>query len=254
MFSSKPVSDPHCDRFAFEVTDVDALARTVALVLIQEYELAQSLILGAPPSGSAAVSSAEVNEIVSRRLLGPPAHHRDGFLFQIMMWLSSHIDIPPDDLIAPPHSQPAAKGQDSIIVHRANTSVHSISICEDKATENPRDTIRNLVWPEITDYESGGRDDELRSSIITTLGTAGIATAEATKLIRGISWAGNRRYRVRVTVDDTKPNKTMFKGFASLTPNGKADCRGETVCLPKLREWMDTFAAKVEAELRALAT
>jgi len=171
-----------------------------------------------------------------------------------MMWLSSHIDLPPDDLIAPPHSQPAAKGQDSIIVHRAKTSVHSISICEDKATESPRSTIRDLVWPEITDYESGGRDDELRSSIITTLGTAGISTAEAIKLIRGITWAGNRRYRVRVTVSVAEPNRTMFKGFAALTPNGKVDCRGETVYLPQLRSWMDSFSAKVETELRFLAT
>jgi hypothetical protein len=254
MFSSKPVSDPHCDRFAFEVNDVDTLARTVALVLIQEFDLAKSLILGSPPSGSAGLSASEISLIINRRLKIPHQHHRDGFLFQLMMWLSSHIDLPPDDLIALPHSQPSAKGQDSIIVHRSQTSVNAISICEDKATKSPRTTINSKVWPEIKDYEGGGRDDELRSSVIATLGTAGISTSEATKLIRSITWSGNRRYRVRVTVGDTEPNKTMFMGFAKLTPNGKADCRGETVYLPQLRSWMDSFSAKVETELRLLAT
>lgn len=253
MFSSNPVSDIHCDRIAFEVTDIDMLARTVALVLIQEYELAKCLILGTTPGDSADISAADINKIVARRLQGPPIFHRDGFLFQIMMWLSSHLDLAPDDLIALPHSQPAAKGQDSIIVHRSTASVHAISICEDKATENPRTTIKNQIWPEITDYESGGRDDELRSSIIATLGTAGIPVADATKLIRGITWSGKRRYRVRVTVENSRLSMLMFKGFATLTPNGRADCRGETVYLPQLRKWMDAFSLKVETELRSLA-
>jgi hypothetical protein len=253
MFSSNPVSDIHCDRLAFEVTNIDTLARTVALVLIQEYELAKCLILGTTPGDSAAISAADIDKIVARRLHGPPKFHRDGFLFQIMMWLSSHLDLTPDDLIALPHSQPAAKGQENIIVHRSSASVHAISICEDKATVNPRTTIKNKIWPEITDYESGGRDDELRSSIIATLGTAGIPVAEATKLIRGITWSGKRRYRVRVTVKNSTISRFMFKGFATLTPNGKADCRGETVYLPQLRKWMDGFALKVETELRSLA-
>lgn len=253
MFSSTIIDDSHCHRVAFEVTDIDALAQAVALVLVQEFELAKSILLGIQPLGTAGLSGAEIDQIIIRRLLNPHQFHRDGYLFQLMMWLSSHLDLPADDLISLPHSQPSAKGQDSIIVHRTTTSVHALSICEDKATKSPRNTITAQVWPEIKDYESGGRDDELRSSIIATLGTAGIPMTEAISLIRGISWAGNRRYRVRVTVGDTVVSEKMFDGFASLTPNGKKDCRGETVLLPLVRKWMNGFASKVESELRALA-
>jgi len=65
-----------------------------------------------------------------------------------------------------PHAQVSANEQDSIVVHRADGAVVALSICEDNATESPRDTVRDEVWPEIRDYEEGGRRDDLRSNLI----------------------------------------------------------------------------------------
>jgi hypothetical protein len=66
-----------------------------------------------------------------------------------MIWLAAYLDLADGDLVALPHSQASAKGQDSIVVHRKEDAAVAISICEDKATTNPRDTVRDDVWPEI---------------------------------------------------------------------------------------------------------
>lgn len=251
MLRLNHVDDTHCQGIVFEVTDIDALARTIAFVLVQEYELARQLVTGdSPPTGAITLENGDIEDIIQRRLHPTVDYHRDGFLFQLMMWLAAHLDLEDGDIVALPHSQGSAKGQDSIIVHRSERAVVALTICEDKATENPRDTVREEVWPEIEDYEKGERHDELRSNIIATLGTSGIPMTEAVDLIRGISWAGKRRYRVRVTVEPNRRTSKLFNGFDEIVSGGSEMRRGETVPLPSLRTWMTTLAGKIESELR----
>ena len=255
MLKRAQVDDDYCQGVAFSITDEDALARTVALVLVQEYDLARRILTGEVSKDEGKLpriilGEDEVENIVARRLRPPVAYHRDGFLFQLLMWLGAHLDLDSGDLVALPHVQASAKGQDSIVVHRAEGAIVALSICEDKATENPRETVRDKVWPEIRDYEAGGRRDELSSNIITVLGLGGIPLNEAEALVRRISWEGMRRYRVRVTVEGERA-KGLFKGFEELVSGGVEHRRGETVRIPKLREWMTKFADKVETELRS---
>ena len=254
MLSLNKIDDDYCQGIEFYVTDVDSLAKTIALVLIQEYDMARKLVTGNTFSeDTAQFDQDEIEDIIQRRLHPKDVYHRDGFLFQLMMWLAAHLDLQEGDLVALPHSQGSAKGQDSIVVHRSTDAVVALTICEDKATENPRNMVRNEVWPEIEEYEQGGRRDELRSNIIATLGTGGIPSAEAQNLIRGISWAGKRRYRVRVTVEPNQRTSKLFKGFEEIVKGDNEMRRGETTTLPSMRDWMTTFAEKIEIELRKFA-
>lgn len=253
MLKMSLVDDGFCQGVAFDVTDIDALARAIAFVLVQEFSLAKQLAIDADsPIPAPELESSDIDDIVARRLKPVDKYHRDGLLFQLIMWLAVHLDLQDGDLVALPHSQGSAKGQDSLIVHRAADSVVALSICEDKATENPRDTVRDSVWPEIKLYESGGRRDELRSGIIATLGTGGVTTEEAERLIRSISWKGRRRYRVRVTLQEIRSSR-LFDGFSDLVLGGNEMRRGETLLLPTMRPWMDDLALRVEAQLRTLA-
>jgi hypothetical protein len=77
--------------------------------------------------------------------------------------------------------------------------------------------------------------------------------AEAVKMIRHISWAGKRRYRVRVTVEPNKQTSALFKGFDEIVSGARELRRGETVSLPAMRDWMTMLAGKVESELRSFA-
>jgi hypothetical protein len=126
-----------------------------------------------------------------------------------------------------------------------------MSICEDKATENSQHTVQYKVWPEVTEYEQGGRWDELKSAIIGTLGLAGVSMDEGARLVRAINWDGKRRYRVRVTVDGPR-TASLFAGFDARVTGSAERRRGETVPVGDLRTWMTAFAAEVEAEVRAL--
>jgi len=254
LFSYREIDDEYCQGIVFDVTDVDSLAKTIALVLIQEFDIARTLVTGNSSLANAVqLEQGDIEDIIQRRLHPTVIYHRDGFLFQLMMWLGAHLDLKDGDLVALPHSQGSAKGQDSIIVHRSTDAVVALTICEDKATENPRDMVRDEVWPEIEEYEQGGRRDELRSNIIATLGTGGIPSAEAQNLIRGISWAGKRRYRVRVTVEPNQRTSKLFKGFEEIVNGDNEMRRGETTTLPSMRNWMTTLAEKVENELRSFA-
>jgi hypothetical protein len=247
------LDDDYCQGVSFSITDEDALAEAIALVLVKEFTLAKAVLSGAPVEDDEPVLEAdEIEDIVNRRLKPPDVYHRDGFLFQLMMWLAAHLDLEEGDLVAIPHSQAAGKGQDSIVVHRTDGAVVALSICEDKATENPRNTVREDVWPEIRDYEAGGRRDELRSNIIATLGLGGVSADEATRLVRRISWDGARRYRVRVTVERSRTRR-LFKDFETIVTGDRDRRRGETIHLPHLRAWMTQLAGKVEAELRTYA-
>ena len=254
MLSLNKIDDDYCQGIDFDITDIDSLAKTIALVLIQEYDIARNLVTGnAFSEDTAQFDQDEIEDIIQRRLHPTVIYHRDGFLFQLMMWLAAHLDLQDGDLVALPHSQGSAKGQDSIIVHRSTDAVVALTICEDKATENPRNMVRDEVWPEIEEYEQGGRRDELRSNIIATLGTGGIPSAEAQNLIRGISWAGKRRYRVRVTVEPNQRTSKLFKGFGEIVNGDNEMRRGETTTLPSMRNWMTTLAEKIENELRSFA-
>lgn len=254
MLTKGIVDDAYCQGVTFTVSDTEALAHSVALVLIQEFAIAKSLLPGGT-SGLEELSEAgglplgDIEDIIARRLKPAVVYHRDGLLFQHVMWLAAHLDLEPGDLVAPPHSHGSGKGQDSIVVHRVDGSVAALSICEDKATKNPEKTVQDKVWPEIRQYEAGGRRDELRSNVITTLGTARVPQEEAARLIRGISWDGKRRYRVRVTVEKER-NETLFEGFDEIVAGRSEMRRGESTHLPQMRAWMTGFAARVEAHLR----
>lgn len=252
MLRQEYIHDPYCQGVVFEAADLDALAGAVALVLVQEFALARSLLSNDTSridNREVAFTDSEIEDIVQRRLRLADPSHRDGFLFQLIMWLAAHMDLDEGDLVALPHTQASAKGQDSIVVHVGTGAEIALSICEDKATQRPRDTVRSQVWPEIQDYESGGRRDELRSNIIATLGVGGVPETEAQRLVREMSWEGKCRYRVRVTIDRVR-GQHVFRGFDEIVNGGSERRRGETFKVHELRTWMASFATKVELELR----
>lgn len=250
MFEMIHCTDAHCRRINCTVSDKKLLASAIAHALIQEYSLARAFLTATPTSSNVALfTSAEIQDIINRRLHPVDVYHRDGFLFQLMMWLFAHTDLAQGDLVSLPHSQGSAKGQDCIIVHSPSAKVAHLTVCEDKATDNPRKTIRTEVWPEIEKYEKGERIDELRSAIISTLGTSGIPHNQAIDMIRGVSWEKRRRYRVRVTIKPTGRTNGLFKGFSDIVSGTSDRRRGEAVSLPAMRQWMDGLSNMVESEL-----
>lgn len=66
--------------------------------------------------------------------------------------------------------------------------------------------------------------------------------------VETILWEEARHYRVAITADDSHDDdderEALFKGFDDVAPGGRERRQAETMCIPKLRDWMNEFAAK----------
>ncbi len=224
------------------------LAKLVARIALGQYRhvlhiLDQTDFVGSVPANTALKGA--------RQLLTTPdggdPFHRDGWLFQTISWIAAHIQ-DNASLIAPPHMQHAHKGFDGLHVEidKEKQIVRSVIICEDKATSNPRRTIRDLVWEEFSDLEAGNRDNLLAAEVSTLLSTR--PELDPDQAIQQILWKKVRAYRVAITVGNPHSSadgrKRLFKGYSSVVTGKVTRRRAETLYLNDLRSWMKCLAKK----------
>lgn len=249
--------DPICFGFRWEITDEDYLARLVARLLFGHYRHVQKIIAGEQIAPTPAITAAMMGTIVTRLTTTTPdavRYQRDGWVFQMMSWIAAKKN-DPSSLSAIPHSQRAQKGFDNIIVKIADDgNVESVLICEDKATENPRQTVREEVWPEIRIFESGSRDGELVNEVSAILERAqGHVDVDA--CMATIFWEQARHYRISITtkrMDSEARRRKLFSGYDGTVSGDQVRRRAETFLVQQLRQWMDDFCSKILIEIRAL--
>ncbi|WP_396621411.1 hypothetical protein [Marinobacter sp. W-8] len=231
------------------ITDEDEVAGLVARVALGQSRHATKIISSLssilPPPPETAKEGA-IRLLTAKDLEKP--YHRDGWLFQVLTWIAAHLHRS-QTLKSSPHMIHAHKGFDGLElrVNEDLTSVSSVIICEQKATENPRNKITSQVWPEFVSLESGERDNELVAEVTTILARNG--SIDADEAVAAILWNQSRSYCVSVTVDDEHNSeagrKALFGGYDKKIPNGNVDRRGaETFFKPELRAWMESLAQK----------
>ena len=148
-----------------------------------------------------------------------------------------------------PHQIPAHKGFDGLQVELTkNGKLLGLIIFEDKATENPRATIKQEVWPAIKLLETGRRQNELMQETTALLQRAQIS--EPDELIAMIIWKQLRKFRVSITGGvghDSNPGiGQLFKDYNLVAPGKDTrKRRAEVICFSDLRGWMEKFAKKV---------
>lgn len=249
---------PICLGYAWSITDEKLLATYIAhLAMGQALAVARVLealetALPNPPA-TTAIDAAIAN-------LGPPVNvqrrwRRDGWVFQTIAWLAAWRRKSKNDLIRTPQARQAEHGLDGLLIRLddADTTVHGVTICEQKATENARKQIHDKVWPELEDYESGKRDDQLVAEVTALL--AGNDPESATRLASAIHWNDKRWYRVAVTVEERLDGATMsalFAGFDEKVAGSPGRRHGEVLPVGNLRDWMDAFCISIVSELRKL--
>jgi len=181
------------------------------------------------------------------------AEHRDGWMFQIISWIAAYKE-KPDAIIKAPHIIRADKGFDGLVVEHDNNEVKYVVICEDKATKNPRTTVRAKVWPEFADFNSGARDNQLIEAVTSLIEQQ--HPDDADEVVAKVFWDEQRAYRVAVTGKSkhSKPERQLklFKGFEKVISGEEALRRAHVLTLTDLRPWMANLAdqalAFVEAE------
>jgi hypothetical protein len=183
--------------------------------------------------------------------------HRDGWLFQHISWIAAILDTAEPVVASAPHPRPAEKGFDIVLVPLASRQKAKLELIigEDKATTNPRDMIRDRVWPEITDLENGARDAEVQATLTSLIAGAGITNKD--ELSTAAFWRRKKRYRVCVTIpsssDTSAARQKLFKGYDDYAPGSAVERRkAETFALQDLRQWMEAFGRKVIVQVKQL--
>ena len=140
-----------CQGCAWTVADEVELAKRIALVALGQSRHVAKILSGIsaiPPITTASTRAAAIKLLTVRP--GAESWHRDGWLFQTMSWLAAS-QANPSALIRAPHMILAHKGFDGLQLEldAGTGAVSAAVIFEDKATDNPRETIRDEVWPEF---------------------------------------------------------------------------------------------------------
>ena len=234
-----------CD---WSIDDDDKLAELVAYIALGQYRHVLRIL---DETDCGMIPLAQSGLMGARELLTVPTgkepFHRDGWLFQVIAWIAAHLQ-DQTSLIAPPDMQHADKGFDGLHVHidEKTQTVRSVVICEEKATEHPRETIRRKVWKEFALLETGKRDHLLTARVSTLLETR--PDLDADQAVQQIFWKKTRAFRVAITIDDCHNNaagrKQLFKDYEKVVDGKVSRRRAETLHLDDLRRWMKHIARK----------
>lgn len=237
-----------CEGSEWVVVDRDALAEQVARIAVGQYRHVSKILLGAGASAAKVTQAAKKDAIALLSLKpGEKPWHRDGWMFQAISWIAAHND--GGAAIRAPHLIKAHKGFDGLKLELSDAGeVTAVVIFEDKATENPRATIRDDVWPGIARLEQGERSNELGQEVSALLEAQlrSFPDLDVDAAVQEIAWKEARRYRVAITVDKShataEPRMALFKDFDSYAPGDTSRRRAETMHVPDLRPWMEAFA------------
>jgi hypothetical protein len=236
------------------VEDEDALADQIARVALGQSRHVQKILAGANLGPPPTTANSAAGAISLLTVTGEDPWHRDGWIFQTMSWIAANRATP-GGIIRSPHMILAHKGFDGLqleLDQDAATVVAAV-IFEDKATDNPRDTIRNDVWPEFSKLEAGERENVLTAEVVALLQTqAGIDPDIA---IQNIIWKEARHYRISITVGDIHANDAgrlrLFRDYDTIAAGAVKRRRGETFCIQDLRQWMNELAQKAIVAIEA---
>lgn len=239
-----PIAMGHC----WIINDQQKLARLIATVAVGQSDHAARVLnqLGAT-SQPRTTENAKANAIRNLTVpAGSDPWHRDGWLFQIMSWIAA-LKANPNSLMAAPHLIHAQKGFDGVLLEfdHVTKSISAVVILEDKATDNPRATIRDLVWPEFESLEQGFNEHLLISQITSLLKEARVDEVE--EVVSNVIWNDVRRFRVSITVGDghasSEGRKTLFKDYDDVVKGPLVRRSGDTFHVVDLRNWMAQLAA-----------
>ncbi len=246
-----------CQGHTWVITNEDLLAQVVAKVLMGKQLHVEKILKGL--SGSrVSFRDNVVNDAINKLTLedNEDPYHRDGLIFQIFSWVTAHKSKSDTSVLRAPHLVKAQKGFDGLQININDGNVSDIIIFEDKATENPRKTIREKVWPEFNEFYLGERESELQQEVTTMLSMRPDIVNDLEEAIETIFWEQARKFRVATTASQShmsaEGRARLFKGYDTTISNHTVDYRNaECVHIPELRDWMQHFSEQVIEHLNS---
>lgn len=250
--SISPVEEKGCwSGSTWTIDNEDELAEMIARVAIGQSRTVERILrtTGDLPAGYPTGGFEGARKLLTVGT-GDKTYHRDGWVFQVISWIAAHR-FDENALIRSPQMIKADKGLDGLIIEFDDDGIAQVVICEEKATEHPRQKVKSQVWPEFEHFETGARDNELIASVTSLLEKSDDSDPDQT--VADILWKEKRAYRVAVTVGEKhaslKGRKRLFKGYEGKVSGDTERRRAETLVLDDVREWLDGIAEQAHAAI-----
>lgn len=246
----------------WEVIDLSALARTVAVVALGQAQHAARIIKELEPAVPA-FSAAELIEDAKGQMLirgeteearKASRFHRDGFLFECMSWIVARQSADDRTFLKDPHIDATSHGLDGLVIelHPIHPVLMRATICEDKCTGSPRRKFRREVMKTFDEHHQNKRARDLVANVVALIRESGLNGTHATKAAARVLKKGVRSYRAALTTKVlTSPSRTkLFKGFSQLDGLTQAQRIGATLTIDgDLRDWFQDLADATVAAL-----
>ena len=180
--------------YIWKLKDEDQLARLVALILLGRFLHVEKILAKLKPKNPLVQKKAR-DEAKAKLVVKPGEDpwHRDGLLFQSISWVAAHrASGAGTSVFSLPHQIPAHKGFDGLQIElNKQKKLSGLIIFEDKATDNPRNTITQQVWPELELLHNDKRQTEVMQETTALLQRAKVDDPD--ELIEGIIWIRSPR-------------------------------------------------------------
>lgn len=249
--------EPHAEVLPFRggtliIGDRAQLVGLVARLVLGQHLHVESVLTGVP-AVDIPVTSAMIDR-ASQQLTSPAdVYHRDGWIFQMISWIAAR-SASADRTLAAPHMQPTRQGFDCLYLELPDGATPMMTICEDKATENSRDKIRDEVFAFFGACERGHRDAELLAEL-TVLLQRRQDRSSIDSIINAVQWERVRNYSASITAEPAVAARVraLFDGYTACVAGDDHRRTAIVFSVEDLRSWMTTFCAEVVAAMRSLA-
>lgn len=269
MIKSSPVEiDKDVSGLNWEVADFQELAKIVAVIAVGQVVHA-ARILDQLEQNTPALSIPQLNEAACEQLtiksgLNPEQEkaaraHRDGFLFECISWIATRQGANDRIFQKDPHISATSQGLDGLVVELEpmKAQIKTVTICEDKCTDYPRNKFRDEVMPTFTEHHGNQvRGRELLATAVDIIKSKFTNGTEALIAAQRVMELGRRRYRAALTVDATivTPAKRakLFKDYNGLAGIEQSQRIGATFVMSgDLRTWFQQLADAVIAAIKS---
>lgn len=244
---------PHFKARVWVPRDLDELAQAIADLALGQWRHVERLLQSTNRWEAADADYAIDSAIRSLTVLsGKDPWHRDGWVFQLISWIAA-VEANPGPARLPQMDQ-ASKGLDGLqlVIGRLSGKVKGAIIFEDKATDSPRDTVRDDVWPSFVKLEAGDRSSALAAEIASLLDRVPNVDPQAA-VDRIMRDPKGRAYRVSVTAGNHHAGHEslngLFKGFETTVVGSRSRRYGNVLEVEDLRPWMSDLCARAIALL-----
>lgn len=282
LISLKPFATKSCEftEWSINASERDRLVEVLAYLYLRQEENATRVISALTPRKLA--SRGKIADNVIRKLTAPlpqdladlaspdaeiqrkakdriktSIYHRDGLLFQHISWIVAK-KASPRGVMTSPHVRNADKGFDGFVMEldQHQETIEAVILCEDKASEAPRNLITQSVWPEIEAIVNGQRDDEVLAELVTLLKS--VPSVDAEDAIQTMFWEEARHFRVCVATsekirDEKLGNHTkVLAGFEKKVVGASKKRVGGVLVFDEVREGLATLAMEVIEKVKEL--